>query len=180
MKDDQRTALTKRLLQEGLFRLLEKKDLSAIRVSELCAESGINRATFYRHYGQPRDILGDVRMGIIRDVQALAEKNHAPDNLHQWLEDISRYFLEHAALLRVLFCTRTDEDFVQAIQIIYKEQFDQIRSSVAGPRDDDSLKLCTYFCAGGFYYLLRQWILEPINKTPEEIADILYRFLTGA
>ena len=37
MKDDQRVALTKRLLQEGLFRLLERKDIDSIHVSELCA-----------------------------------------------------------------------------------------------------------------------------------------------
>ena len=61
MKDDQRVALTKRLLQEGLFRLLERKDIDSIHVSELCAESGINRATFYRHYSEPRDILKNMR-----------------------------------------------------------------------------------------------------------------------
>ena len=50
MKDDQRTALTKRLLREGLLRLLSKTDLNKISVTQLCIESGINRATFYRHY----------------------------------------------------------------------------------------------------------------------------------
>ena len=64
MKEDQRVALTKRLLQEGLLRLLEKKDIDSIHVSELCAESGINRATFYRHYKEPRDILRNMRQNI--------------------------------------------------------------------------------------------------------------------
>lgn len=50
MKDDQRVTLTKRLLQEGLLRLLETKEIDKINVTELCRESGINRATFYRHY----------------------------------------------------------------------------------------------------------------------------------
>ena len=59
MKDDQRIALTKRLLREGLLRLLSKTDLNKISVTQLCIESGINRATFYRHYEEPRDILND-------------------------------------------------------------------------------------------------------------------------
>ena len=50
MKGNQRIALTKRLLQEGLIRLLEKKPLDKNSVTELCGESGINQATFYRHY----------------------------------------------------------------------------------------------------------------------------------
>lgn len=54
MKDDQRIALTKRLLREGLLRLLSKTDLNKISVTQLCIESGINRATFYRHYEERR------------------------------------------------------------------------------------------------------------------------------
>lgn len=61
MKDDQRIALTKRLLREGLLRLLSKTDLNKISVTQLCIESGINRATFYRHYEEPRDILNDIK-----------------------------------------------------------------------------------------------------------------------
>ena len=60
MKDDQRIALTKRLLREGLLRLLSKTDLNKISVTQLCIESGVNRATFYRHYEEPRDILNDI------------------------------------------------------------------------------------------------------------------------
>ena len=49
-KENQRIALTKKLLQEGLLRLLETKTLDKISVTVLCRESGINRATFYNHY----------------------------------------------------------------------------------------------------------------------------------
>ena len=48
-KENQRITLTKKLLQEGLLRLLEVKTLDNISVTELCRESGINRATFYNH-----------------------------------------------------------------------------------------------------------------------------------
>lgn len=73
MKDDQRIALTKRLLREGLLRLLSKTDLNKISVTQLCIESGINRATFYRHYEEPRDILS---MKYFRKLQHLRKKMH--------------------------------------------------------------------------------------------------------
>lgn len=76
MKDDQRIALTKRLLREGLLRLLSKTDLNKISVTQLCIESGINRATFYRHYEEPRDILNDIKYEIFQEVVAFAEKLH--------------------------------------------------------------------------------------------------------
>ena len=36
--------------------------------------------------------------------------------------------------------------------------------------DDDTMRLGTFYHAGGIYYILRQWITEPINKTPQEGA----------
>lgn len=76
MKDDQRIALTKRLLREGLLRLLSKTDLNKISVTQLCIESGINRATFYRHYEEPRDILMILSMKYFRKMQHLRKKLH--------------------------------------------------------------------------------------------------------
>ena len=74
MKDDQRIALTKRLLREGLLCLLSKTDLNKISVTQLCIESGVNRATFYRHYEEPRDILNDIKYEIFQEVATYAEK----------------------------------------------------------------------------------------------------------
>lgn len=178
MKDDQRVVLTKRLLREGLLRLLEEKELEDIRVSELCAVSGINRATFYRHYAQPRDILRDLRRDMIGDVQAIAEKDRAEENIQKWLEDICGYFYERADLLRLLFKTRTDEEFVETIQNLYAERQDGFqKSGFAKKWDDGRLRLANYFCAGGFYYILRQWIMEPVEKTPKEVAELICAFL---
>ena len=178
MKDDQRVALTKRLLQEGLLRLLEKKDIDSIHVSELCAESGINRATFYRHYNEPRDILRNMRQNLIRDVQTFARKDKMGKNLRILLEDLCQYLYDHAELLRILFKTRTDDEFVESIQALYNEQFDPLHDKALENQDDDCRKLMAYCYAGGFYYILRQWILEPIHKTPKEVADVMYRFLS--
>ena len=59
-RENQRIMLTKRLLKESLLRLLERKELDKISITELCREAGINRATFYRHYEIPRDILNEL------------------------------------------------------------------------------------------------------------------------
>ena len=43
--------------------------------------------------------------------------------------------------------------------------------------DDDTMRLGTFYYAGGIYYILRQWLTEPINKTPQEVAVLMYHFL---
>lgn len=181
MKGDQRVMLTKRLLQEGLFRLLDKKAIDEVGVSELCAESGINRATFYRHYTQPRDILSDTRRGIIRDVQTIAEQSAAEVNLDLWLEKLCCYFYENRGLLCVLFKTRTDDEFVKTISEMFNGHFLSILNSAFPEMDESGLKLMVYGYAGGFYYILRQWLFEPFDKTPNEVAKVMYElFAFGA
>ena len=95
MKDDQRVALTKRLLKEGLFRLLQTKDISKIGVTELCRESGINRATFYRHFEQPRDILNEVRHDLFCDIKRILNKRRTAEKnrgrLHLYLRERGAY-----------------------------------------------------------------------------------------
>lgn len=178
MKDDQRIALTKRMLKEGLLRLLKIKDLNKISVTELCSESGINRATFYRHYEQPRDILNELRRNIFQDIKALEERENLEGGLKDWLEDACNYFYENSELLNILFRCRTDEEFVVLINDMYKEHFPELRrKGYVSELDDDSLKLGAYYFAGGIYYILRQWLSEPINKTPKEVASLIHNFL---
>lgn len=176
MKNDQRVMLTKRLLREGLLELLETRGIEEIRVSELCAVSGINRATFYRHYAQPRDILKDIRQGIIADVEAIGGTSEEPD---RWLVQLCRYFDRNRRLLCVLFETRTDDEFAQTISELCNQQFARLRQTPLGGLDEDSMRLIAYGYAGGFYYILRQWMLEPGKKTPEEVAAVMHSFLTG-
>lgn len=178
MKDDQRTTVTKRMLREGLLRLLKTKDLNKISVTELCNESGINRATFYRHYTQPRDILTELRYTIFHDVREMARKRDLQNDLLSYLEDTCAYFYENAEILNILFSCRTDDDFVFLLNDMFKKDFPELRSRAPFKDiDEDSMRLGAYYFAGGIYYVLRQWLSEPINKTPKDIAQLIYHIL---
>ena len=50
-KSNQRVALTKQLIYQAFFTLLKKKSIRQISIRELCEIAGINRTTFYNHYG---------------------------------------------------------------------------------------------------------------------------------
>ena len=59
-KENQRIMLTKRLVQDALIILLRTTDISKISIRELCEKAGINRTTFYNHYGSQYDVLKDI------------------------------------------------------------------------------------------------------------------------
>ena len=170
--------ITRRALSASLKELMQEKPFEEITVQDIAKQAAINRATFYRHYNEPRDILRNMRQNMIRDVQTFARKDKMGKNLRIWLEDLCQYLYDQAELLRILFKTRTDDEFVETIQALYNEQFNPLRYKSIKNQDEDSQKLMAYCYAGGFYYILRQWILEPIHKTPKEVADVMYRFLS--
>ena len=179
MKDDQRVVLTKRLLKEGLFRLLQTKDIGKIGVTELCRESGINRATFYRHFEQPRDILNEIRHDIFCDVKRIFDNGETRRETLKKIEDACTYIYENAELINLLLGCRTDAEFVEFINEMY-ERSDRLRrmNSFRGI-DDESGRLAAYYYAGGIYYMLRRWLLEPAKKTPDEMAALIYGLLTA-
>ena len=55
--NDKRAYKSAALLQDGLVACLKEKPLSAITISDLHRASGVSRATFYRLFDAPADIL---------------------------------------------------------------------------------------------------------------------------
>lgn len=72
MKPNQRIALTKELIHRALISLLKKQDIHKISIRELCDIAGINRTTFYNHYGSQYDVLAEIRDWYIKDIASFA------------------------------------------------------------------------------------------------------------
>ena len=179
MKDDQRVALTKRLLKEGLFRLLQTKDIGKVGVTELCRESGINRATFYRHFEQPRDILNEIRHDLFCEIKRILNSGEAGEESLKKIEDACTYIYENAELINILFGCRTDAEFVEFINEMYEHSHKLRSMDRFRGVDDESGRLTAYYYAGGIYYMLRRWLLEPEMKTPGEMAALIYELLSA-
>ena len=59
-KIDGRVRRTKKLLREGLTKLMKEKSIKKISVRELSDLVEINRGTFYLHYYDIHDVLSDI------------------------------------------------------------------------------------------------------------------------
>lgn len=166
MKDtNQRIILTKRLLREGLLRLLETKPLDKINITELCRESGINRATFYRHYELPRDILSEMQSEFVEEMLNSFDKPLT----EQDVEYFFNYLFQHAALVKIFIQYNSDVDLPLLFNNFYHNLLNKKALKIF---DEDDCHLLYAFLTGGGYFLLRQWLMEDIQKTPKEIAAI--------
>ena len=170
-KENQRVALTKRLLQEGLLRLLSRKELKKINITELCAEAGINRVTFYRHYSCPHEILLEIERDLLNKLKHIVKVPRSRQEVKQYLNDICAFLSRNTDLLKTVFRANTVNEILQELW-----QGGTVRS-ILDDLTPDERNILGIYCTGGVYFVLRQWLLGSIQKTPQEIVDIIYKML---
>jgi len=172
-KLNQRVAITKRMVKEGLIRMLKKKPLEKVNITELCEEAGINRTTFYRYYELPRDVLTEMQDEFLEET---FEHLHKP----LMVSDIERLFVclsEHAELVKLFFQYNSDTDWAKIFTNIYNSFPEMMMTKAFRNLDGNGAKLLSAYLAGGAYFLVRQWILEDIPMLPEDVAEIALNIL---
>ena len=87
-QENQRIMLTKRLLKESMLRLLQERPLEKISITELCRNAGINRATFYRHYEIPRDVLNEIGKDIFYEMRKELEMPKFQSDIKAFIEKL--------------------------------------------------------------------------------------------
>ena len=58
--ENRRISITKQLLCESFMSLLKQKPIDKISVTELCQAANVNRGSFYAHYADVYDLLGQI------------------------------------------------------------------------------------------------------------------------
>ena len=178
-KENQRIALTKRMLQEGLLKLLETKDLDKISVTELCRASGVNRATFYNHYSSPQDLLTDLEMQMSDALTEIIGDPRTLEEISRRTEAACAYLQEHAHYVITLYRCHSDGD----LETIFSElnrnfRNESLRLKKKTSMDADSIHLVSTFLCTGCYHLIREWLIKDIKKTPKEISNLLLNIVS--
>ncbi len=181
MKSDMRVTLTKRLLKEGLLRMLERETLSKISISELCEESGVNRATFYKHYDSPAMILREIAYDYDAQMAGIYEAVRREGGREEdGIEACMQFLLNRKAEIRLLFSRNAESSLKRfALEIVdeklaHRRQLLQER--MHGDSDDHFLYAVA--TASASFGLIETWLTLDIDKTPAEMVSILKR-VTG-
>ena len=66
---DARIRYTKMVIKDALISLLKEKSLNKITVKSICDLAEINRATFYKYYSDPFDLLGKLEQEMLSQLQ---------------------------------------------------------------------------------------------------------------
>lgn len=177
-KENQRIALTRRLLQEGLLRLLAHSSLEDISVTALCKEAGINRATFYNHYTSPTALLCEMEAQLVEELELISNEPTTIDTIASQLERYCLKLKENAELVTILVRYHADRDIEEIITKL-TAYYEQHRLNIdKTAMDSDTMHLVSTFLYSGAYSLIQEWLVRKINKTPREIADTIISIIS--
>ena len=173
-KENQRVMLTKRLVREALIGLLETKSIERISIRELCAQAGINRSTFYAHYGSQADVLADIASHYLADISRVIAAADIRDqsDVIQRVTTVLEYMQSHIQLSRMLLGNYADKSF--AVRLISLPQIQEMLSGALAGTEEVEKQDCIVFTVNGSYRLIEEWINAEDRVLPQiEARNIL-------
>lgn len=172
-KENQRIALTRRLLQEGLLRLLSHTKLEDVSVTALCKEAGINRATFYNHYTSPTTLLEEMERDLVARLEQCVGYPKDHDEILDQTEKCLILLKENAVLLQILVAYHIDRDLEEIVERTAQYYDAHRMNRIKNELDPDTVHLVSSYIYSGCYNLIREWIIRDIDKPPRQIAELL-------
>ena len=171
--------VTKRALEQSLKNLLLKKPLTKITVSDIAADCGINRMTFYYHF---KDIYDLVEWACLEDATRALDEKKTCDTWQQGLLQIFEAVQQNKPfILNVYRCVHREqvEKYLQPLVDHLLLDIIQEKSDGMTVRDEDKqfiAQIYSYIFIG----LMLDWIKEDMRENPQNIVDRLAKLITGS
>lgn len=174
-KTDAQALRTKEWMLKSLLSLMVEKDFQQITVSEIANRAGLDRRTFYRHFQSKEDILtGRVRSLAVEYEQIL---RHSP--VMNTRSIALSFFLicrENRELLKLLARHKLMPLLLYELGGLFPQIHNKYHTG------DDfyapfETRYAMYYHVGGFWNVLVHWLEQDMDKTPEDLADMIGHML---
>ncbi|AXF57451.1 TetR/AcrR family transcriptional regulator [Salicibibacter kimchii] len=173
-KLDRRKKYTRMVLKDSLISLLQTKQLATITVKEICKSADINRTTFYTHYKDPFDLLEKIEEEIIADLNTYLNQYNIEQEEEslQMTERLLAYIASKYNICQTLLNENGDHSFEQRVM-------DVARTFLINNWTDnnemgtDVSEYAGTFLIGGSIYVIKQWLANNMDQSPEQIARLI-------
>ena len=175
---DRRVRRTRKLLQEGLLKLLRHKTIGDVTVKELAEAADVARATVYVHYKDPKNVLAQLEQTMYSDVNAILAKyppEELADDVTPLLEAFFAYVGENRDCFEVLAGPYGDDAFMGDIRALCCEQAMAVLRLQHSGMEEASIAYQATFLVGGYETLLARWIQGGCRETPRELVQLSRR-----
>lgn len=175
--NNQKFKHTEQRMEQAFLSLCKTNEPHKITVTQICQEARINRSTFYAHYQDIPDMIHKVGLSNIRQMI----------EFFRGTEDIMRFFVEEAHVIRLLAYVRDNREFFAAL--IRSNSYGYIHSSLqllwdhgakaymenVGLTDEADMKYHFTFFWAGYLAVLERWLSSGCRESPEHLSKLLLK-----
>ena len=163
---------TKAALEESLKRLLLKKPLDKITITDITTDCGISRMAFYYHF---KDIYDLVEWSCIEDASRALQGKKTYDTWQEGLQQIFEAVLENKPFILNVYRSVKQEQVenylysltYQLIEGVVEEQSENLMVT------EEQKKFIADFYKYSFVGVMLDWIKRGMKEAPEEIANMV-------
>lgn len=168
VKNNKRRRDSQEKIERVFIELLQTREIQEITVSDLIKATGLNRSTFYANYMDIFDLADKTREKLENDFS----------NLFADYDDMT----EHSGALRMFTHIRDNQIFYKTyFKLCYDDKFLISVYDVKRAEKEriSNLKYHIEFFRNGLNAIIRLWLAEGCQETPEEMAEVLKQEYRG-
>lgn len=173
MKTDARVRYTRMMIQQAFLDLLKKKNISKITVKEICDIAQINRATFYKHYQDPYDVLEQFQnkaiQGLLDMIEASSEKS-----TEQIFFSILTVMQENKEMFAKFATMKEDKSFSFRLAVSCFEKMNEMRMKNGSSAPAFSGIYFSYI-VGGTSGIIEYWLRSGMKESPADITKTILK-----
>lgn len=174
---DARALRSAAALRAALLALLERGPFDQITVRDICTESGVHYATFFRHYPGKEALLDAIAAEQIAQLNALAMEVRGADDYQAALTALCAYVEEH----RALWATLLNGGAGATMREEWIRQSQRVAAAETPVNTWLPLELGTILAATLIAETLAWWVAQPPGeRSVDDVAALLLRLLTGS
>ena len=172
-KIDRRTKYTLTTIKDSMLKLMEKKDISKITVTELCNLADINRATFYKYYVDIYDLIEKIELGLYNDIKKSIDLIENNESIKPFIDNMIKIIYENQNACKVLFGPYGNKEFIRKIVYLgYIKSVTEWKNKLT-KFSTNQIDYIFNFFAFGSIGIIEKWIDDKFKNSPEEISKLI-------
>ncbi len=169
VKNNKRRRESQRKIEKAFVELLQTREINEISVSDIVKHTGLNRSTFYANYADIFDLADKTREILENDFSKL-------------FADYD-YFNERTGAVKMFTHIKENQLFYKTyFKLCYDEKhlisiYDTNRA--AKENIDSNIKYHIEFFRNGLNAIIKLWLAEGCQGSPEDMAEVLKQEYRG-
>lgn len=173
----ERTAKRQMEMTVCLYEAMKRQPYAEITVSDLCAQAGVSRKSFYRYFGNK-----DGCLCALIDLTLLEMNRYPIDEqdgslLPQALRGFLSFWRENTDLLKILIDNHLMNVLIQRLLHFMQQEKPEFLRKPGGERVIDPTKLL--FTLSGSIALVVNWYETEFAMTIQELVDLMCSLILG-